>query len=541
MNKTIFTLSLILISHFAWSQVTNVGEPKSWKNDVEISDPILMPDFDLEAVQREDEINDELHDVPWRFGYEHDVSYGLDNAGTWNELPNGDRVWLVNFKSEGANTLNFIFDDFHLPEGATLYFYNNDRSDLLGAYTSSQNREDMVFGSWLIDGDHVWVEYYEPKNANGQGRLNIDKVVHGYRSVADNKNMQKALNSSGACNHDVDCDVHDDFDEKKDMLKRSVALIVVGGNGFCSGTLINNTEDDETPYFLTANHCVGGSTASWAFRFNWVSNNPQCGTFSASGNGGFNQTLSGANVVASNSGSDFALLEITAPIQDSWNLVWAGWDRSTTPADYAVGIHHPSGDIMKVCREDDSPYMQNVQGIQVWFIDQWELGVTEGGSSGSALFNPAGRIIGQLLGGSAACSGTNDNGGVDFYGRFDVSWNSNSSNSRLRDWLDPNNTNVMTIDSHPPMETMSVNDVAALETSISIYPNPASNEAFIENSSSNAVNYHIFSITGKKVTSGKTNGTSTKIDISKLNSGIYLIQLEEAVTNQQTTKKLVVQ
>ena len=46
-------------------------------------------------------------------------------------------------------------------------------------------------------------------------------------------------------------------------------MIVIGGNGICSGALVNNTCNDGTPYFLTANHCLGGSTGSWAFRFNW--------------------------------------------------------------------------------------------------------------------------------------------------------------------------------------------------------------------------------------------------------------------------------
>ena len=36
----------------------------------------------------------------------------------------------------------------------------------------------------------------------------------------------------------------------------------------------------------------------------------------------------------------------------------------------------------------------------------WELGVTEGGSSGSPLFDQNGRIIGQLFGGTATCIDT---------------------------------------------------------------------------------------------------------------------------------------
>ncbi|MBQ0740132.1 secretion system protein Por, partial [Aquimarina celericrescens] len=118
---------------------------------------------DLKTLQEQDKINDQLQEKPFRFGYEHQVSLDLKD-GTWNILKDGSKVWLLNVKSKGAKTLNFMFDEFLLPEGAKLYFYNDKKTDLLGAYTSSQNRADMQFGSWLIDGDNIWVEYYEPKN-----------------------------------------------------------------------------------------------------------------------------------------------------------------------------------------------------------------------------------------------------------------------------------------------------------------------------------------------------------------------------------------
>lgn len=353
--------------------------------------------------------------------------------------------------------MNFIFDEFYLPKGAKLYFYNSDRTDVLGAYTHSQNRKDKIFGSWLIDGDDIFIEYFEPADQIGQGKLHMSRAVHGYRSVSDFAKQNKTLNESGPCNLDVDCPIGSDFDDKKDQLKKSVGLTIANGNGFCSGALINNTNSDGKPYFLTANHCLNANVANWAFRFNWRSPNPQCATTNGSTNGTSNQTISGANLLASNSGSDFALLEITAPIPNDWDLVWAGWDRNSTPADFVVGIHHPSGDIMKVCRDDDRPYTSVQSGAQVWFLDEWETGVTEPGSSGSPLFNQDGRIVGQLFGGAAACNGTSNNQQYDFYGRFDVSWNNGSSNTtRLRDWLDPNNTGVTTLDQYPSLVTYDV-------------------------------------------------------------------------------------
>lgn len=492
MKKNILLLALLVFSLCSYSQVTNEGKPFSWKVGIENVTPIVLPDFDLKKIQKEDEINDLRRDIPWRFGYEHSVSYGLDNAGVWKNLPNGGRIWVASFESEGAKTLNFIFDQFYLPEGGTLYFYNEDRTDLLGAYTHTQNSDEMVFGSWLVDGDHVFVEYYEPSAHIGEGYLNISQVVHGYRSASQNKNLQKALNDSGACNLDVDCPIGDDYEELKDHLKKSVALIVVGGGGFCTGTLINNTTNNGARYFLTANHCLGGSTASWAFRFNWISPSPVCASFSNSSNGTFNQTSSGATLRASNAKSDMALLEITPSFPSSWDIVWAGWDRSDVIPNFSVGIHHPSGDIMKVCRDNNSPTKIttgfNGANADMWRVGNWELGVTEPGSSGSALFDTNGRIIGQLAGGLAACVGTNDNNQFDIYGRFATSWDFGNTNAtRLSNWLDPTNTGQTSLGPLPALETFAVDAAVTVSGLEDICDSNASPEIILVNNGTNVL------------------------------------------------------
>jgi len=83
--------------------------------------------------------------------------------------------------------------------------------------------------------------------------------------------------------------------------------------------------------------------------FNWRSPDPSCSTTTNSTDGDFNQTASGASLLASSAKSDFALLEINAPLSRDWDLVWPGWDRSGDIPDFVVGIHHPRGDIMKSC------------------------------------------------------------------------------------------------------------------------------------------------------------------------------------------------
>tara|TARA_Y100000991_G_scaffold56544_1_gene41369 strand:- start:14847 stop:17396 length:2550 start_codon:yes stop_codon:yes gene_type:complete len=452
-------IALLLFSLSTIAQVTNDGNPLSWDLNLN-TDGVAqksLPEFDMNQVKAEDLINDQKTGIPWRFGYTHSVDYGFED-GTWTELDNGDRIWRLLVTSPGAISLNFIFDDFFIPNGAKLYLYSDDRDDLLGAYTSIQNQDSGILGTWLVYDDKVWLEYYEPAIVTNQGRLHIAKVTHGYRNASDHNS--KGLNDSGDCNLDVNCSIGDDWQDLKDHNKKSVALIIMGGST-CTGALINNTENDGTPYFLTANHCYGGNEAAWAFRFGWISPTNVCATTVNSQNGPTNMTMSGATLRSRSSSSDFALLEINSSIPASWDRVFAGWDRSESTPDFSVGIHHPSGDVMKVCRDNSPALSTFYSGAAVWEINDatggWEIGVTEGGSSGSPLFDQNGKIIGQLYAGTAACSGTVDNNGWDVYGRLGISWTGNgSSTTRLSDWLDPNGTNPTYIESYPAFETLAV-------------------------------------------------------------------------------------
>jgi len=465
-RQILFSLALFF-SFSLVAQVTNEGTPLSWKrlNDQETLTAKVLPSFNLEKVKQEDIINDKAPGKPWRFGYMHSVNYGFDD-GSWATLENGDRIWRLSVHSEGALSINFIFDDFYIPEGGSLYIYNDDHSDLLGAYTIVENQESGILGTWLVKGEKVIIEYFEPAEVKGQGRLHIAKATHGYRN-AKTFRESKGLNDSGNCNLDVDCSIGVDWENLKDHNKKSVGILLSGGSGFCTGALINNTSNDGTPYFLTANHCFS-DPSSWAFRFGWISPNPVCAAATPSTNGPTENTISGGTLRARSTNADFCLVEINNPIPSDWNVVYAGWNKTGVTPDFTVGIHHPAGDIMKVCRDNNNPTKEINAGAETWEIiggagQGWELGVTEPGSSGSPLFDNEGRIIGQLFGGGAACTGTTDNGQLDYYGRFDVSWDDGSSpETRLKEWLDPSGINPDTIDSNPPFM------VLALDGSLSI-------------------------------------------------------------------------
>lgn len=548
MKKITLLLAAFMAINFSQAQVTNEGEPLSWTMaNRSLTEAVVMSPIDLEAIAAEDAVNDLKLDRPWRFGVELAVDLGLDNAGVWDVLPNGDRVWRINIVSSGAKTINFVFDQYKLPPGASVYLYSDDQTSLIGAYTDLLNNEEQLLGTWMVAGESVWVEYHEPKAVRGQGKLNINKVVHGYRSKTDLELVAKGLNDSGDCNHDVDCPVGADFDPIKEDLKRSVALQIMGGF-VCSGSLINNTANDKTPYFLTANHCdTGTSPATWSWRFNWRSPAPSCGTTTPSTTSAFNST-SGAIKRATNSESDVMLLELTGSLPDAWNLVWAGWNRSATAIpDFTVGIHHPNADIMKVCRDDESPFKGTISfngnpSTEMWAIsgsgfgggDGWDIGVTEGGSSGSPLFNEDGHIVGQLAGGAAACSGTNDNGAFDVYGRFDKSWDFGSSpTNSLQPWLDPAGTAGDTL------ETLSTQEFQ-FEVNLEIFPNPAATMLNVVNFGGVDLQYTLHNILGQQVKSGTFGMVNNELNVQDIQNGVYFLKIVDSVNNASLVKKVVV-
>tara|TARA_B100001287_G_scaffold49012_1_gene38053 strand:+ start:3109 stop:6105 length:2997 start_codon:yes stop_codon:yes gene_type:complete len=445
--KKLFLLVFASISFNLYGQVTNLGLPLGWKGKLNTRNiPVkTMNGFDLELINNQDEVNDKTKENPWRFGYKYNVDFNLENSGQWEELPNGDRIWQLIIECKEALTINLLFENFSLPRGAYLYLYDFNKTNKVGAYTYKNNRADGALGSELVHGEKIVIEYVEPYDVQGQGDFLITNVIHGYRSIGPIQDtLSRTLNSSGDCNIDVNCPLGDGWENEI----RSVALIVVGGNAVCTGALINNTCNDGTPYFLTANHCLGGGTGNWAFRFNWESppGTESCATTANSTDPGppYDQTANGATTLVSGNSADFALLEIdnmTLSDAQNWNCFYAGWDATDlSTVTQATGIHHPSGDLKKICREDDSPYHSSAGGAAVWYIDEWEEGVTEPGSSGSPLFDQNHRIIGQLYGGLAACSGTVDNNQYDYYGRFGVSWNNGVNN-----YLAPNNCGESTI------------------------------------------------------------------------------------------------
>lgn len=471
MKSLIITSLIGLFTLTLQGQISHGGTPHDWaRKEFYALEKEVLPKPDINSLKAEDEFNDGLSGIPYRFGANIAVDFDIFNSGEWTELENGDAVWRLMLESKGAKSLNFVFDVYDLPEGGKVFVFTPDKRKLLGSFTNENTSKTGSLGVGLILSDQIIIEYHEPASVRGEGYLHINNVTHGYRDVlvTIEDESKGAFGNSGACNINVNCPEGLPFD----IQKRSVALIVVNNNSLCSGALVNNVAQDGTPFFLTARHCTPGNAngvSNWVFYFNHET--PGCD----GNNGPTNQSVSGSTLLARNEESDFALLELDDAPPPSFNVCYSGWDATDDPGavSSAFGIHHPSGDVKKICFEDDAPYFQNIGSFvnQTWYIDQWELGVTEGGSSGSPLFNQNGLIIGQLAGGAAACSGTVNNGLHDFYGRLGVSWDFGSTpTNSLGIWLDPGNTGTLIVpnscNASQPDDNASLGQINGIENVI---------------------------------------------------------------------------
>lgn len=421
-----FCLNNLVIAQISTKQAPHSFYNKSITNEMAI---VEMPSINLTQLLEEDELERE-QDVPWRFGKDMDVNLNLSNSGTWTTLSNGSRIWRLKINSIGAYSINLIYNEFFIPEGATFHLYNSSKTHVIGGFTSRNNKSNRKFATGLVKGESCILEYFEPTNQTGNGIINVSKVIHAYKNILD-------FGSSGSCNNNVNCPVGKNWEDEK----RSVAMVLLSSNTrWCSGALVNNVNKDTTPFFLTANHCsMGNSNAgdieNWIFMFNYES--PNC----TNADGMTDQTISGCTVRAKKADTDFLLVELSSKPPESYNAYYAGWTRENTSSINSVGIHHPSGDIKKISFDYNPPLSSRINTTHPtnshWKIQAWNDGTTEGGSSGSPLFDQNSRIAGQLHGGRASCTNITS----DFYGKFPMSWNrGSSSSSRLRDWLDPNNT-----------------------------------------------------------------------------------------------------
>ncbi len=437
MNNRFLLLILLVLSHaLAIAQLSIKSKPVSFNISLNSKIPLI------EIQNTADKLPVGQDKIPVQAGYTLPFNYTLSENGIWNKTKNSF-IWRLKVVVPGAVAVNLYFKNINLEPDDKLFLYNQKKKSVLGAYTSSNN--GLFMCSDFVQGDTIIIEL----NSHKQYK-NIPFSVYEVGVLLENSKYGiRGFGDAGSCEVHVNCVEGENWQEEKKGIAR--ILLKQGNKTFwCTGSLINNTKNDGTPYFLTANHCGESSDSSdyaqWLFYFDFESENCIQPQFQPE-----LKTLSGASLLAHSNGgtssaSDFKLLLLKDDVPPNYMPYFNGWNRTEDGSSSGVTIHHPQGDL-KMISTYESPLVstrydnQNEDPDGKYWKVYWNEtvsghGVTEGGSSGSPIFNNQGYIIGSLTGGSASCTDENN---PDYYGKFSYSWESNGedSTSQLKYWLDP--------------------------------------------------------------------------------------------------------
>jgi hypothetical protein len=418
---------------------------------------------DLTQIMLEDDEREKNGEL-YRIGRSIPSNINPIFSGEWKINNDGSRTWNLRVKATGAEALSFLFSKFELYGQTTFEIRNTDGYIVHKPMTAEDVMSHKMQNAALCFGDDLVLILNEPANTQASD-ISIDRVIYNYRSTG-NPNATK-INESDPCEVNINCSpVGDSWQDEKDGVAR---IYIVEGNsaGWCTGSLINNTAQDCKPYFLTALHCGVNTSANnmnnWRFYFRYES--PNCNNPNSAGSLDDHYVTGCIRIADSddgggNSGSDFMLVKLgnnnneTSVVNtlksSSFSGYWNGWKAATSSTQGGAGIHHPAGDIKKISTFNGTTQSTSWGSAggshwqMSWSSNSNGHGVTEGGSSGSPLFNNSGLIVGTLTGGSSFC---NNPTSPDLYGKMSYHWTSNgtANNERLKPWLDPTNSNVTTL------------------------------------------------------------------------------------------------
>lgn len=515
------------------------GRPQTGIPSLQVTPP------DVEQLRSEDAFF-QKHGIALRFAESVPVGIDLANEGFWERLPDGGRLCRLIIESKDAQALILYYSRFIIPAGGKLFIYNADQRQIIGAFTERNNPTRESFATEMIQGEKVTLEYYEPSGMTAKPEIIINEVSYVYRT-AENFFRQRGFGGSDTCEVNVNCPEGNDWQKQKNGITR---IIVKAGFSslWCTGSLLNNVRWDMTPYFLTADHCGANASPAnynqWLFYFRYEGpdcENPTTDTLFK------NYTMTGATKLAASGGagyaSDFKLLRLNESVPLSYQPFFNGWSLANEPSPNGTTIHHPEGDIKKISTYTDTLKSTNWGTIPnthwrvVWTPTETNWGVTEGGSSGSPIFDDQGRIIGQLTGGEASCRYLNK---PDYYGKFSYSWNGDttSDSTMLKPWLDPDNVGVTELKG----TTVNVDEVTSLKTSIQLFPNPTDGLVSISDGrmNGNAAQLKIYDLPGKEVFAKnypEISGNEITIDLGFLKKGVYFLTV--IINNEVQTVKLI--
>lgn len=470
----------------------------------------------------------------YRIGSTIQVNQSLFEASQTNS---NELEFTIEITAKNAKAIALYFNEFLIPEGGTLWLYNASKTQKEGPYNSLSNSDGGSFALPYIVGDKVILKYNQGTAAE-LPKLKLREIGYFYRGIPEFQKSSRDFGDSESCQVNVNCSEGDNYKDQRDA---TVRILVKDGSGlfWCTGTLMNNTDGGCTPYILSASHCAEQSTSSDFNDFIFYFNYQGAGCENPVSELAVNfEELTGCQKIAQSAtpgdaDSDYLLLELNDTIPAAWNVFYSGWDATSTARGVGggVGIHHPSGDIKKVSTYKNAMTLDSWGGVKQnthllvnWVLTANGFGVTEGGSSGSGIFDLQGLLLGTLTGGASVCG--QPSSAFDYYGRMNYHWDRDgtAADRRIDVWLDPNQTGMLRLaGTRRPCiaQPASVNEVLSKQNLFSFYPNPSNGLVNFEFETPQ-VQLNVFDELGKLVIS-KNISQNQQLQLN-LKQGMYIVE-----------------
>ena len=389
--------------------------------------------LDVQALLLEDRARAKRPGVPMRIGVNRPTPGGPvthRKGGVWENLPDGGVLWSAQLEVPGAEAIRIHFSQFSLSPGSR-FTVAGAEGTVPVTYSGSDPRRKGAFWTEPVAGEVAYLEYRDPAGRARSPKFSIDEVSHLYRGAAGGSVRQDAGATGGGvaallpCQEDVSCWPVDEA--ARDSVGRMVFTIPAEGTFLCSGALLSDLDTNTSAgYFLTANHCIDSQAAADTLTVYWFYQSSICGGIVPSLFG--LPTSSGATLLASSSSSDFSLLRLDDDPSDGQGF--AAW-TTDAPSQTVRGIHHPSGSFKRYSSGPVTTAQPICGGLPLsrYIYNDWDVGIIEGGSSGSPLFNEGWEVVGQLFGVCFLIEPDCDNAWAynNVYGRFSSSYTSMSS------------------------------------------------------------------------------------------------------------------
>jgi lysyl endopeptidase len=397
---------------------------------------VMLGPVDVRSLLAEDEARErEDPRKVRRIGIGRELRLGPED-GVWlasaGVAGRGGGLWVGEVAATGAVGLRLHLTRLDLPAGSEIAVYAPAAADAAlpglpppamgGQGSGGLGRRVEVHevhpGSpselWTgtVAGERARLEIFVP--SGGRPSFLADKLAHLYRDPVSG-DAAGSPKAAGPCHNDVTC--YPQWASVARAVGKITFVELDGTTSECSGELLATQAADQTPYFLTAHHCVSTAQKAATAEVFWRYQTATCGGLPPSLNSV--PTSLGAALLATGAGSDFTLLMILGALPRG--LFWAGWTAAPvadgTPS---ASIHHPAGDFKRISFGDKASHTTCGGAAHVRI--NWTSGPTEGGSSGGGVFrDDTQQLYGQLDCGNSRCGNvTNDDYGAfaDTYPRI---------------------------------------------------------------------------------------------------------------------------